>query len=302
MEKMEKLRERKSMWNPQYSLGIEKIDTDHQRLFSIIHKVMELTHNEEEGKVQHACREGIKFFKNYTIQHFQREEAFMQSLNYGGYERHKKIHDDLRGRVLPALEGELEKNSYSIESVRHFLGVCVAWLGTHIKVEDLAIVNRDLGRQIRLDIEDDGDRFEHIIRALFKDTYELDVEIVSDRYTGWDFGKAVFHEMTFVTEDNRVTYVLLACDVQTVISIAGRRLEIAGNKLDTFLLSAVREVMKTLGKRISFQMGKDDEYRNGRSGVMLNTSEMGEIFNNKTVLYSTLFSTKLGHFACCVYA
>ena len=86
----------KIMWDNRYNLGVEEIDKEHQRLFAIIRKIVGLVENGEERKAQHACREGVKFFKNYTIIHFAHEENFMSSLNYGGYERHKKIHDDLK--------------------------------------------------------------------------------------------------------------------------------------------------------------------------------------------------------------
>ncbi len=287
-------------WTPRLSLGVELLDNDHKKLFSVIQKVMELTQQEEEAKARHACREGIKYFKNYTIEHFQREEDFMRSLNYGGYERHFQIHEDMRTRVLPALEAELEKQEYSMESVRHFLGVCVAWLSTHIRMEDVSIVKHEVSRQKRMDIQDEDTRFGVILRNLFWEIYEMDIEVVSNRYTGWNFGKAIFHEVTYEEEERR-TRLLIVVDEKLIMALAKKRLGLEVKQVDSYLLYAVKEVLKLLGKRISYQMGKEEAYRNCRSGVMLKTDELERFFIEYRVVYSTLFSTKLGNFACCVF-
>ncbi len=66
-------------WNNRFNIGVEVVDKAHQKLFSIVGKLIAL--NEEE-KQQHACREGIKYFKNYTLKHFAEEEAYMKSIRY----------------------------------------------------------------------------------------------------------------------------------------------------------------------------------------------------------------------------
>ena len=124
-------------WNDRFNIGVEVVDKAHQKLFSIVGKLIEL--NEDEEKQQHACREGIKYFKNYTIKHFAEEEAYMQSIDYQGYAVHKKLHDNMCNNTIPALEQELEEQNYSKESVRHFLGICIGWLTGHVMIEDHAI-------------------------------------------------------------------------------------------------------------------------------------------------------------------
>ena len=52
-------------WNDRFNLGVDSIDKAHQRLFSIIAKLIAL--NEDTAKQQYACREGIKYLKNYTL-------------------------------------------------------------------------------------------------------------------------------------------------------------------------------------------------------------------------------------------
>ena len=62
-------------WNDRFNVGVESIDSAHRKLFSIVGKLIAL--NEDEAKQQHACREGIKYFKSYTMKHFADEEAYI---------------------------------------------------------------------------------------------------------------------------------------------------------------------------------------------------------------------------------
>lgn len=290
----------KNLWNLSYSIGIPEIDQEHKKLFSIIGKIMELTEKGEDGKVQHACREGVKFFKNYALGHFAHEEKLMQSLNYGGFESHKKIHDDLRDNIIPAIEKELEENGYSIHVVRHFLGICTAWLSIHIKSEDQAIVNKRNTSRIQMEIGKREESFERILKKVILDMYGLEMEMISKRYTGWHFGKAIFHEMTYTSEGRRPMHIIYAMEEKMILSLASQNLGIEFKQVNEFLVSAVKEVLDEIGKKISFYMGLDGEYKS-RSGMMLSTMEIEEIFNDRTILYSTLFKTPIGNFACSIY-
>lgn len=290
----------KIMWDNRYNLGVEEIDKEHQRLFAIIRKIVGLVENGEERKAQHACREGVKFFKNYTIIHFAHEENFMSSLNYGGYERHKKIHDDLKKKILPAMEEELEKNNYDAESVRHFLGICTAWLTTHIKVEDQAILNREAGKRMQVEAGSLELRFEKALLKIVHEMYDLEIEPISEHYTGWDFGRAIFHELIFADEKGEITHIIFALEQKLIFSLAQKQLGIEADKMNAFLLGAVKEILRGLGNQIGFYLQLEDQFKS-RSGVMLSTGEIAEIFNKRTIHYSKLFRTDMGKFACSVY-
>lgn len=127
-------------WNDRFNIGVSSIDKAHQRLFSIVRKMVDF--NDDEKDRQWVCTEGIKYFKNYALKHFADEEAYMKSIDYDGYETHKRIHDDLRDKTLPALEEDMEESGYSPESIQHFLGICIGWLTGHIMLEDHAITGR----------------------------------------------------------------------------------------------------------------------------------------------------------------
>ena len=125
------------VWQDRYNLGVEIIDKEHKKLFSILNKLFDF--GQQEEKSQWVCQEAIKYFKDHALKHFAEEEAYMRSVNYDGLEMHRRIHINFRERTIPALERELEQTNYSEESINHFLGVCAGWLIGHTLIEDSAI-------------------------------------------------------------------------------------------------------------------------------------------------------------------
>ena len=127
------------VWNERYNIGVEIIDREHKKLFSILNKLFDFGRQEE--KSQWVCQEAVKYFKEHAIQHFADEESYMASIHYEGLKTHRHIHKNFRERTLPALEKELERTDYAAESVSHFLSVCAGWLIGHTLIEDRAIVS-----------------------------------------------------------------------------------------------------------------------------------------------------------------
>ncbi len=79
---------KKPEWNERFNIGVDSIDNAHQKLFSIVHKLIHLSKDENNG--QWVCAECIKYFKSYAIEHFTDEKTYMQSIGYKGYEIHKR--------------------------------------------------------------------------------------------------------------------------------------------------------------------------------------------------------------------
>ena len=53
------------VWQERYNLGVEIIDREHRKLFSIMNKLAAYDENDEKSKW--AYQEGIKFFKGHEI-------------------------------------------------------------------------------------------------------------------------------------------------------------------------------------------------------------------------------------------
>ena len=182
-------------WDERLNIGIDSIDHAHRKLFSIVRKLTYLSKNENHG--QWACAEGIKYFKSYAIEHFANEEAYMQSIGCKNYEMHKRLHDNMRCKTLPALEKDLLESNYSQESIHHFLGICLGWLTVHIMIEDRAITGKFSAKWIHgkegKDVEDLEDALSDTIQEIFK----RQVEIVSEHYSGENFGNSIISRLAY---------------------------------------------------------------------------------------------------------
>lgn len=287
-------------WDDRLNLGVEELDKDHQRLFSIIRKILVLSEEKEEEKVVHAAKEGIKFFTSYTLSHFGREEKYMKDHNYSEYDLHKGMHDDLKNNVLPSLKQELEDNEYSIDSIRHFLGVCVGWLSTHIMMVDQTILHHDRYQRIDLNFSKVSDSLNEIMKKVIHNLYHINAELISSHYTGWDFGKALFYELTYTTGEKKSIHLLFTIEQKGVFTLASQRTGMEIKRVDAYLLALIKEILSNMTQQIAYYLKLSGEYKQ-RSGVMLESSEVESIFINKHLTYSSLFNTPVGKLAFSIY-
>ena len=114
------------VWHERFNIGVEFIDREHRKLFSIMNRLFAASEKKENNRW--VYEEGIKYFKEHAMRHFAEEEVYMASTGYPGFDTHRRLHDNFRRKTLPALERELELTNYSQESVNHFMGVCAGWL------------------------------------------------------------------------------------------------------------------------------------------------------------------------------
>ncbi|MCD6173797.1 MAG: hemerythrin family protein [Sulfurimonas sp.] len=84
--------QKKVHWEDNYSIGIDFIDTQHQKLFEIVNKLYDL---EESPNIKEEIREILYAFKDYTIVHFRDEEEYMKSIGYPGLQKHHEIHEQI---------------------------------------------------------------------------------------------------------------------------------------------------------------------------------------------------------------
>lgn len=124
-------------WHDDYAIGVEEIDAEHQEFFRIVLRLHLGVRNHANN--QWVVSEGIKFLKRYVLQHFADEENYMRMIGYKFIEQHINQHNIMRVRVVPKIEGQLERHNYSDEAVEKFLKIVSLWLSRHILVHDKAI-------------------------------------------------------------------------------------------------------------------------------------------------------------------
>lgn len=283
-------------WNDRFNIGVSSIDKAHQRLFSIVRKMVDL--NDDEKDRQWVCTEGIKYFKNYALKHFADEEAYMKSIDYDGYETHKRIHDDLRDKTLPALEEDMIESGYSPESIQHFLGICIGWLTGHIMLEDHAITGRVANKWIYEPTEETS-VLEEMITKVMSEVFCLKLQVVSEHYAGEDFGKKICYRMTYVDKESKRIQVFFVLEERLVLHTVGQLLNVQFKKMDKVVADAAKLIAQQYMKRIAMYYKSTGMYTLEKTN-MLTEDQMVQDFRIEYPKYSLLFNTGKGYMAVCI--
>lgn len=283
-------------WNKRFNIGIDSIDTAHRKLFSIVQKLIHLSKDENNGPW--ACAEGIKYFKNYTAEHFTDEENYMQSINYPGYGIHKRLHDDMRFKTLPALEKDLTESDYSQESIQHFLGICLGWLTTHILIEDRAITGKISNRWKTDNAGADMDALENALVAALQEIFRLKTEIVSEHYSGEDFGNSLIIRLTYRHTGGKRMKIFMLLEESLILSVVSAILDMPLTKMDKLVMNTGKELSLRIVEHLGIYCRLTSQYHLESSHFM--TPEQFrktlylEIFD-----YSLLLNTGHGYLAFC---
>ncbi|MGD0829976.1 MAG: bacteriohemerythrin [Terracidiphilus sp.] len=117
-------------WGQNYSVGVDKIDSQHKVLFEIIN---ELHGAMLKGQAQPLTGPLLKKLADYTRNHFSAEEAMMAAARYPGLADHQKKHVALVKQVEDYIvrfdRGELTLNLHLLNFLRD-------WLTNHIQKVD----------------------------------------------------------------------------------------------------------------------------------------------------------------------
>ncbi|MEZ3462216.1 MAG: response regulator [Lachnospiraceae bacterium] len=286
------------VWNKRYDIGVEIIDKEHKKLFSILNKLFDF--GQEEDKRQWVCQESVKYFKDHALQHFADEEAYMASIDYEGLEVHRRIHNNFREITMPALEKELEMTGYSENAVDHFLGVCAGWLIGHTTIEDHAIVT---GKPIKqweklLPDEEQAVMGQSIVSQLHS-MFRLESHLISNCYGGEKFGSGVYYRLIYTTKEKKRWEFLLVLEEQLIMNTIGSVIKTTTAAVNTMLMNAARYTARQLVEHIKVHFS-ELEKAEIKEEQLLSYEQFHKVFEKHSPQYSLLFDTGKGYFAYCM--
>lgn len=118
-------------WSEEYSVGVEKLDEQHQLIIVYINKLINRhdisVRSEEFHEILHALNE-------YTKLHSSYEELLLTSSGYKNYKHHSDEHWKYRQLILDVMAETLNGNQ---ETVDKAIKVLIAWFHEHVLVEDM---------------------------------------------------------------------------------------------------------------------------------------------------------------------
>lgn len=283
-------------WHDKYKIGVDFIDKEHMTLFLAMDKLLKISENEE--KSEWVCREGVKYLKNHTMEHFEHEEEYMRSINYSEYEIHKRLHDNFRNKTLPALENEMESTNYSEESIRHFLGVCIGWVIAHTQTEDQAISGKTVSKWTDIPHEEEKDALEQAIVQLFHEIFNKSANLISEQYAGEDFGKVVCNRFIYRGKENEKWEITIILEEQLLLNIVGGILNTQYTRVDDMVINVIRYILRQFLEQIRERLPSIGLYEVEKE-CLLTYEQLLDSFERSNPPCSLLFDTGNGYFAFC---
>ncbi len=284
------------VWKDDYKIGVDFLDKEHKLLFSTMDKLLRISENEE--KSEWACREGVKYLKNHTVEHFEHEEEYMRSVDYKDYEIHKRLHDNFRYKTLPALEEEMVETEYSMESIRHFLGVCIGWVVAHTQTEDQAISGKTISKWIDIPHEKEKDALEQSIVQLVDEMFHLNAKLISEQYTGEDFGSVICSRYIYRGRQKEKWEVTLVFEEQLLLQIISGILKTQYQKVDDMVINVTRYISRQFLEQVRESLPSIDLCELEKE-CLLTHDQLLDMFERSHPSCSLLFDTGEGYFAFC---
>lgn len=284
------------VWCNDYKIGVDSIDKEHKLLFSTMDKLLKIIENKE--KSEWACKEGAKYLRNHAVEHFEHEEEYMRSVDYQDYEIHKRLHDNFRYKTLPALEEEMEETGYSIESIRHFLGVCIGWVVAHTRTEDQAITGKTISKWVDIPHEKEKDALEQTIIQVFQDICHINAKLISEQYAGENFGDIVCCRLAYRGQQEKKWEVTLVFEVSLILQIINGILKTQYQKVDDLVINVTRYISRQFLERVRESFPAIDLFEVEKE-CLLTYEQLLDLFERSHPPCSLLFDTGNGYFAFC---
>lgn len=121
----------------EFLTGIKQIDEEHRRLFEIADELYELKCEEFIPDKYDNIRQILEEMREYTLTHFEHEEAYMMSIGYKRMFTQKSQHDALKETINGWNLDAIDENQD--EAIEEMLHIVTDWLVNHILNEDKLI-------------------------------------------------------------------------------------------------------------------------------------------------------------------
>ncbi len=162
-----------ALWKEEYKVGIYKIDEQHRQLFDKIEQLLEIAKSGDKRSNQQKCMEIIDFLVDYTVFHFNTEEALQRERKYVSYAQHVKIHTEFKNTVQAYKE--LLGKDFTAKTLKSFIGTMLAWLVNHVCVCDRKIL-KNLPLQNIESFANTESFIENVAHKLLTEMYDIPIK------------------------------------------------------------------------------------------------------------------------------
>ena len=117
-------------WKPEYSVGIESVDSEHREMIELINAVYDAIEDKKNPQsIEHFLGE-----VHATISaHFALEERVMRNANYGEFEAHKEDHEELLDEIRDLMDRFFDAPEQGLQLLQENLS---GWFAGHFPTFD----------------------------------------------------------------------------------------------------------------------------------------------------------------------
>ena len=117
-------------WKPEYSVGIESVDSEHREMIELINAVYDAIEDKKNPQsIEHFLGE-----VHATISaHFALEERVMRNANYGEFEAHKEDHEELLDEIRDLMDRFFDAPEQGLQLLQENLS---GWFAGHFSTFD----------------------------------------------------------------------------------------------------------------------------------------------------------------------
>ena len=123
-------------WKPEYSVGIEAVDHEHQELIDLVNRIHDAL---EAGRPVDEVEEVFGDLFRAISSHFALEEKFMREHGYDQLSEHKAEHEHLLDELRDIMDDYREGRAGPADRLT---GVVEAWFADHFKTHDARLHNK----------------------------------------------------------------------------------------------------------------------------------------------------------------
>ena len=120
------------IWNDDYSIGHDVIDTEHKRLFEIASQIFAINNPLMEVA---EIKKIVHQLYDYMKEHFEHEEDYMTRVVYSGSGAHTEKHAE----IITEMNDILKHSKNFIQIENRLVALMRKWLLDHILKEDLKV-------------------------------------------------------------------------------------------------------------------------------------------------------------------
>lgn len=119
-------------WREEFSIGIEKIDSQHKEFLIRLNHFLK---NLKEGKGDEELLKTFNFLEEYALFHFEAEENFMKEMDFKDFSQHKKMHDNFKEEIKNMKE-KIKKEGVTLDFKLKLSKKLTDWYINHIGKAD----------------------------------------------------------------------------------------------------------------------------------------------------------------------